>query len=149
MRGPGQTVEQAEGQFNDFVSGEEGLAQHDQMQFWAADPGAGIDNQLSDQALADFARALHAVLDSTSPAHAGFQLWDWRNPLLFWRHHQAEKSINPQQLQTAVSAARHAYNNTFGFFGDPFRLMDLQLQPRERVTTRICWTDEKGKKVCQ
>jgi RHS repeat-associated protein len=114
MRGPDQTVEQAQTQFNDFVESSEQSAQNAQMRFWMNDPDANEDHALSDQALADFASALHAILDSTSPAHEGFQVWDWRNPALIVRHHNAEKTINGQQMQGAVSAARNAFNNTFG-----------------------------------
>jgi hypothetical protein len=98
---------------------------------------------LSDEALADFGRALHAILDSTSPAHAGFQVWDWRNPALVLRHHNAESTINQQQMGNAVFAARMAFNWTFvgfGFSTPP---------PKEVVTTRVCYTDDKGKTVCQ
>jgi RHS repeat-associated protein len=114
MRGPDQTVEQAQTQYNDFVESSEQSAQNAQMRFWMNDPDANEDHALSDQALADFAEALHAILDSTSPAHEGFQVWDWRNPALIVRHHNAEKTINDQQMQGAVSAARNAFNNTFG-----------------------------------
>jgi RHS repeat-associated protein len=114
MRGPGQTVEEAQTQFNDFVESSEQSAQNAQMRFWMNDRDADDDHALSDQALADFASALHAILDSTSPAHEGFQVWDWRNPALIRRHHNAEKTINAQQMQSAVSAARNAFNSTFG-----------------------------------
>ena len=134
MRGPGQTVEQAEGQYNDFVSGTEEAAQNAQVQFWLNNPDS---TELSDEALARFAMVLHAVVDSTSPAHAGFQLWDWRNPSLVWRHHRAEKTITPQQRQAAVSAAQNAFSNTFGIFGSPFFQISKS-KPKEHVTHKIC-----------
>jgi RHS repeat-associated protein len=116
MRSPDQTVEQAQGQYNDFVNGEEGVAFDAQAQFWLSDPDVKLSN-LSPEALAAFAKALHAVVDSTSPAHAGFQKWDWRNPSLVYRHHENERNINGQQMQNAVNAAQGAFNNTFGIFG--------------------------------
>jgi RHS repeat-associated protein len=145
MRGPNQTVEQAQGQFNDFVSGTETSAQTAEWTFWLNDPdNAG---SLSDEALARFGEALHAVLDQTSPAHAGFQKWDWRNPSLVIAHHNAEKTINPQQMQNAISAARNAFNSTFGMFG--FTIAPPPPEPKPHVTHKICYTDDKGKQVCQ
>jgi RHS repeat-associated protein len=114
MSSPDQTVDQAQAQYTDFVSGEESAAQNAQMQFWMADPDNKLDN-LSQASLEDFGKALHAVLDSTSPAHAGFQKWNWMNPFAVYRHVQAEKTITPQQMQNAVNAARNAYNATYGY----------------------------------
>ena len=118
MRGPDQTVEQAQAQYNDFVSGEESAAQSAQLQFWMADPDNKLDD-LSAASLEAFGQALHAILDSTSPAHAGFQKWDWRNPALVWRHHNAESTITPQQMQNAINAARNAYNATYSYLIGP------------------------------
>jgi hypothetical protein len=69
-------VAQAETQYNNFVSASETQAQSAQMQFWMADPDYKLDN-LSEASLDAFGEALHAVLDSTSPAHSGFQEWNW------------------------------------------------------------------------
>jgi RHS repeat-associated protein len=114
MRSPGQTVEQAQTQYNNFVSSSETEAQNAQMQFWMADPDNKLDN-LSDASLEAFGEALHAVLDSTSPAHSGFQEWNWMNPFAVRQHINAEKTISPQQMQNAVNAARNAYNATYGY----------------------------------
>lgn len=143
MRGPDQTVEQAQGQFNDFVSSTEDSAQTAQWTFWLSDPdNAG---SLSDEALARFGEALHAILDSTSPAHAGFQKWDGRNPALVIAHHNAEKTINDQQMQNAINAARSAFNSTFGIF-------DFTIAPEPKATVTVtvtnCVTDSNGKKIC-
>jgi RHS repeat-associated protein len=143
MRSPDQTVEQAESQFNDFVSGSETSAQTAEWTFWLNDPdNAG---SLSDEALARFGEALHAILDSTSPAHAGFQKWDWRNPALVIRHHNAEKTINDQQMQNAINAARNGFNSTFGMFG-----FTIAPEPKATVTVTVtnCVTDSNGKKTC-
>lgn len=113
MRGPDQTVEQAQGQYNDFVSGEESAAQNAQLQFWMADPDNKLDN-LSDASLAAFGTALHAIEDSLSPAHSGFQVWNVWNLFADWRHHNAENTISPAQMQAAVNAAIKAYNATYG-----------------------------------
>ncbi|HWF38443.1 MAG TPA: hypothetical protein VG322_07985 [Candidatus Acidoferrales bacterium] len=143
MRGPGQTVEQAEAQYDDFVSGQVQAAQEAQIKFWEANPGS---SSLSDEALRHFAMALHALTDSTSPAHAGFQLWDWRNPFLVWRHIQNEKSITPGQLQNAVSATQGLFNQTFGMFGfDEFDLLNLQQQ---QPPATVCTDDGLGNQQC-
>jgi hypothetical protein len=120
MRGPDQAVEQAQSQYNDFVSGDETGAQNAQLQFWMADPDNKLDN-LSGASLDAFGQALHAILDSTYPAHAGFRKWDWRNPALVWRYHNAESTISPQQMQNAVNAARNAYNATYGYLMGPMQ----------------------------
>jgi hypothetical protein len=88
---------------------------------------------------------LAAILDSTSPAHAGFQKWDWRNLAAFVVHHRAEKTINPQQMLNAITAAQNAFNSTFGEFGF------TASPPKEHVThkIKICYTNDKGKTVCQ
>lgn len=118
MRSPDQTVGQAQAQYNGFVSSSETEAQNAQLQFWMADPDNKLDN-LSDASLEAFGEALHAVVDATSPAHEGFPEWDWTNPGLAWRHHNAEKTITPEQLARAVAAARGAYNATYGYLIGP------------------------------
>jgi hypothetical protein len=110
MRSPGQTVAQAETQYNNFVSASEPQAQNAQMQFWMADPDNKLDN-LSEASLDAFGEALHAVLDSTSPAHSGFQEWNWMNPFVVHRHINAEKTISPQQMQNAVDHATAAMSS--------------------------------------
>ena len=116
MRSPGQTVQQAQSDYNDFVSGEETAAGQEQMIFWMSDPDNKLD-QVSDQALEEFGHALHAILDSTSPAHEGFQVWDY-NPAHIWAHHNAEKAPpTAQQMLNAVTAAQLAWQTTFSQFG--------------------------------
>jgi hypothetical protein len=112
MRAPDQTVAQAEGQYNNFVNSEESDAR-DLEKEWL---NPGEEATLSPAALGDFAHALHAILDSTSPAHAGFQVWDY-NPIHVMQHHNAESSINRQQRANAISAAQNAFFATFGSFG--------------------------------
>ena len=114
MRSPGQTVDQAETQYNSFVSAAENEAQTAQLQFWMADPDNRLDN-ISDASLAAFGQALHAIEDSTSPMHAGFQEWNWINPLAVVRHIHGEETISPQQMKNAVTAAQNAFNATYGY----------------------------------
>jgi RHS repeat-associated protein len=146
MRGPGQSVDDAQAEYQDFVSLNEDMAFQTQMNFWAAgNPG------LSNDALAEFGAALHAIEDSTSPAHAGFQVWEWWKPALVWKHHWAENSISPQQLNTAVTAARSAFNSTFHPNFNEFDLLHLILQPAQQteVKSKICYNTDDGKQVCQ
>lgn len=109
MRGPDQSVEEAKQLYNDFVANNEEIATRTQVDFWLAG-----NSGYSDKALASFAAALHAVTDSTSPAHEGFQVWNWRDVKLILRHRKAESSITQQQLQTAIATARAAFRTTFG-----------------------------------
>jgi hypothetical protein len=118
MRSPDQTVDQAETEYNNFVSSSETEAQNAQLQFWMADPDNKLDN-LSEGSLEAFGQALHAVVDSTSPSHAGFQEWNWTNPFAVYQHIQNEKTISPRQMQNAVNAARNAFNNTYGYLIGP------------------------------
>jgi RHS repeat-associated protein len=111
MRAPGQSVADAEMKYNDFVDGSEEKAF--QIQYYGSDN----DTKLNPAALAEFAKALHAVLDSTSPSHAGFQVWDWSNFALVRRHIKGEKTINDQQRASAIQAAQNAFNKTFGYLG--------------------------------
>ena len=110
-------------------------AQEAQIKFFEANPGS---HEISDEALRHFAMALHAITDSTSPAHANFQLWDWRNPSLVWKHINNEKSITPGQLQTAVSATRWVFGQTFGAFGfDEFDWLLLETQQQEQTSATV------------
>jgi len=60
MRNPDQTVDEARSRANEFVRGEFARA-------WAAPTRAEV--------LFRFGVALHTLQDSTSPSHAGFQVW--------------------------------------------------------------------------
>ena len=113
MRAPGQSVADAQAKYNDFVQTKEGSANN--LQIWMSDPDAEFTT-LTPEALEAFGAALHAIEDSLSPAHEGFQIWDY-NPLHVMQHHNTENYISPQQMQKAVDAARNAFDNTFSFFG--------------------------------
>jgi hypothetical protein len=142
MRASGQSVAEAQEEYQDFVSLNEDQATRIQINFWAAgNPG------LNNDALARFAAALHAILDSTSPAHAGFQAWEWQH---FRKHGKAEATITPRQLNTAVTAARSAFDSTFHPNFNEFDLLHLMLQPQQtEVKSKICYDTGDGKKVCQ
>jgi RHS repeat-associated protein len=145
MRAPAETVPEAAAKFEQFVGLNEDEATKTQVSFWlAGNPG------LSNKALTHFAAALHAIMDSTSPAHSGFQRWNWMDVHGDVLHHYAENSITPQQLQDAVFAARMEFNSVFRDpFRDPFFNPPSSWQPTEHVTSRICYSGEGGKMICQ
>ena len=147
MSSPDYSASEAEALYNNFVSGNEDQATQTQINFWL-----GGGKGLSEDALKQFAAALHAILDSTSPAHAGFQLWDYRNPALAKAHVAAESTITDLQKANAVLAARNAFGSTFTPLGfNEFDLLQLtfdQKPPTPSVTTKICYYDSSGNLVC-
>jgi hypothetical protein len=151
MSSPGQTAADAAQQFSDFVSGNEADAQTIQIQFWLGDPASAVDNQLSDSALTAFGLALHAMVDSTSPAHAGFQTWNVWNPFLVKNHVEAEKTITQPQLINAANVARNAFNETFGVFGNEFQLLELQMnqQQQQQRTSCVSYGPNAADKTCE
>ena len=70
------------------------------------------------KALDEIGKGLHALSDSTSPSHRGFQPWRGAGELLHWGeielHSVAEDTISPQDLQTTVDVMRQYYKTTFG-----------------------------------
>ena len=91
--------------YNIFVANNENTA--------AALQGYKEDLSVSDltpESLAAFAKALHAVLDSTSPAHEGFQQWKILDAI---GHHFRETSISDDQMKKAVQAARATFYATY------------------------------------
>jgi hypothetical protein len=59
--------------------------------------------------------AMHLVMDLTSPAHVGFQVWNWPQ-LNEDRNHVARESRAPtqQEMNMAVAMLRVAYAQVFG-----------------------------------
>jgi hypothetical protein len=150
LSSPGQTAAEAAQKFSDFVSGSEADAQTIQIQFWLSDPDSALDNQLSDSALAAFGLALHDIVDSTSPAHAGFQLWNWKNfHDSSYAHERRESSITRPQLINAANVARNAFNATFGVFGNPFILLELQMNQEEQRKPRKACVTAAGDSTCE
>jgi hypothetical protein len=148
MSSPDYSPSEAEELYNDFVSNNEDQATQAQINFWV-----GGGKGLSNDALKQFAAALHAILDSTSPAHAGFQRWDYRKPWLVKAHIAAESTITKQQTANAVQAARNAFSATFTPSGfnefDLLQIMYNQKTPEPSVTSKICYYDSSGNLVCQ
>jgi hypothetical protein len=136
MSSPGESEEQAEADYNTFVSMNEDAATNDQVNFWLAG-GTGY----SDKALAEFAAALHAVVDSTSPTHRGFQVWNWKNPRMVAKHVYGEREsvFSGSVVDEAIPAAQQAFNKTFHPYNynefDFLQLMNQQQHGKACVTT--------------
>ena len=143
----GQTASEAEAQSDAFIAQNEHDAARIQAD-WIASGHSGI----APAALTAFGNALHTIEDRLSPAHAGFQPWygqSWWNPSA-WRHYLREAHISPAQMNSAVSAARQAFQQTFGTGWDEFDLMRLQMQQEQGVAThQLCFTDDNGNMVCR
>jgi len=80
MRRSAQTVDDARREANEFVRQQFSKA-------WRADTRIG--------ALTEFGIALHALQDSTSPAHAGFQEWTGNETRLEEFNHYRKELVDP------------------------------------------------------
>jgi hypothetical protein len=98
MSNPGQSVEEAQQQYRDFICSQLRSAQ-------SAPTRYGAIRQLG--------MGMHAIMDSTSPSHRGFQVWVPMDidPIGAWRHRQAESTITPNDLEVTVDLLR-------GYFQD-------------------------------
>lgn len=117
MRPPGESIETARRNYARFIA--------DNLQSAQISQGTTTES-LDIGALQAFAALLHAVTDETSPAHEGFQVWewgDWCSGTAFpWlcdqgsvRDHIARESeISPQRLDRAVGVSIRWFLETFG-----------------------------------
>lgn len=62
------------------------------------------------EALTEFGLALHALQDSTSPAHAGFQEWPDHPSYLEWGNHIGHEVINPGEGSELFRATQQAWD---------------------------------------
>ena len=66
-----------------------------------------------DEALFSLGEALHPVMDSTSPAHVGFQVWEGLdNPSEWWngiKHFLKEMKISEEKIQATVNQIKKIY----------------------------------------
>jgi len=111
---------QAQQEGDAFIAQNEQNAQEIQAD-WVASGHTGI----APAALTAFGNALHTIEDRTSPAHAGNQPWYGTWTLSAVRHYRQERTINRDQLNASVAAARAAFINTFG---NNLALLALQQQ---------------------
>ena len=119
MRAPGQTVEEAAKKASDFIGAERDKARQLQAAF---ENNGG--NGLSKEALEAFGKALHTIIDMTSPAHEGFQVWyglpvpgdpqAGHDAYEAEKHREMESTITYGQLGYAVGAAVQFFYHTFG-----------------------------------
>jgi hypothetical protein len=108
MRAPWQSVNEAEGLYNQFLT-EHLAAAIAAQRAWKA-LGHCDD---SPEALDEFGYIFHAVTDSISPAHRGFQIWDWPDISGDIKHRGEENVIYPNEMRESVSAATGYYNLIF------------------------------------
>ena len=104
-----QTMDQAKAQTDKFVSSN----LEEATRFGTRN---GVPTQ---RALVAFGRAMHPVMDSTSPSHRGYQLFSYSGFLLkdmydMWRHKKGESSITPAEKRASVTMVRERYKETFG-----------------------------------
>jgi RHS repeat-associated protein len=121
MRSPSQTPAQAQAQFEQFLAQRKDAAQTSQSGY--VPPGATEPNLF---AIEVFGELLHAVTDETSPAHEGFQPWDWQDFCsATWLGCDADsveshtsregwQQFTPQRQNQAIGAARQWFLSTFG-----------------------------------
>jgi RHS repeat-associated protein len=96
MRDPGESIRKAQTRYRDFVCGQLEAAQnapHD------------ID------ALYRLGMGMHALMDSTSPAHRGFQVWWPENYVYQYKHMMSEQDIDPATLQETVNLLKGYYQD--------------------------------------
>jgi hypothetical protein len=96
MSDPGQDVEEAERLFRDFVCEKLNAAQ--------AAPS-------SYDAMRELGQGIHAIADSMSPSHRGFQPYSGKTLSDIYRHRAAESSILPQDLKVTVERVQGYYHD--------------------------------------
>jgi len=113
MRAPWQSIRDASNKFQQFVADNVAQAQAAQAD-WEA---AGLAGYNPD-ALEAFGRAAHAVTDSLSPSHEGFQIWGGFKEVFslgFWRGHKPkEAEISDEDRQKNDEAVQNLFRLTFG-----------------------------------
>lgn len=143
MRGANESIAQAKAEYQTFVATQQDAARKEQIAAWLAGH-VGYD----EKALRDFGKLLHAVTDSTSPAHQGFQTWNVYNLFADLRHSRDERSVTPAEMNSAVALAHAVFFATFygeGMFG----WMNVAV-PKLGVETSIggnCQVSPDGKSI--
>jgi hypothetical protein len=115
MRAPWETATQAQERLQNF---DKKVLEAAQILNSPSKPGDAP--QLS--ALEVFGELLHAEVDGTSPAHEGFQVWEWSCPFAWMgcagnsimQHKAQESTISPQRMNQAVGVAQMWFLFTFG-----------------------------------
>jgi len=110
MRAPGENIEQAKADTQNFISEKESEATN-AMTAGKTTTASG----LSKDALTAVGDAIHTESDKTSPAHTDAagnpREWIIRN---FQQHNKEEATITPGQMDSAVKAERQVFQKAFG-----------------------------------
>ena len=143
MHSPSQTAGQARQAYLKFVN--ERMNTANTLQFGTFLNQNG-DAGLFNNALEAFAELLHAVTDDLSPAHEGFQEWNF-DLLDVATHVRTENApITPGQLQRAVEASRQVFLTTFG--PDLYFQATGERAPQQKEvpkpTHKLCLQDREG-----
>ena len=108
MRAPGQSVSDARAKACHFIN--DHLAAYNQYKY---DPSP----RMQQYALRSLGEALHPIMDSTSPAHAGWQVWDFPSFQMFLHGNMPETledlnilKMNDQLLQETLQRIQAALN---------------------------------------
>jgi RHS repeat-associated protein len=106
MRSWGQNIQEAQWAMDDYIK-------HHLNNYECMKEKRNID------AFFELGMALHPIMDSTSPSHEGFQVWDplyMTGPSLF-RHWLSEREMSEQQMQETINRI----NRTLSVYGINFR----------------------------
>ena len=119
MKSPGEDPRAARAAIDQSIKAHEAAARHEQ----GGTPAHANDIRI--ESMQEFGQALHTVADRTSPAHTDQRTGaprDWSGiPVTsseyqeVKQHESEEAHITDQQMQTAVDAARQAFEDTFGY----------------------------------
>jgi hypothetical protein len=109
----GESPEQAALKWSKYLQDQQDKARRAQHtgKVLCGGPGRPVIVPDFEKALDEIGKGLHALSDSTSPSHRGFQPWEAEHVR---SHHNAEKTISPADLQTTVDLMRQYYKTTFG-----------------------------------
>jgi hypothetical protein len=149
-RDPANAMYTAMGAEANFVAAGQAEAITEQAN-WIASGHTGI----SPKALQIFGNFTHPLVDATSPAHEGFQPWNGCTRVSniiggaclslggIWHGlKETPLAFTGQRKADAISVIQYYFLQTFG--QDAY-----QQATKEQVTSKVCYTDENGKKVCQ
>ena len=104
MRAPNQTVEEAEKQMNDFKR--QKITEYRNL----------LSEGKYDAAYFSLGEGMHAIMDSTSPVHEGFQVWEgiWGHPIKAMEHGEREAvevfDSNPEYMKNTVGKLREFFD---------------------------------------
>ena len=106
MRQKGESVESASSKMRDYIN--------EHMNNYTIFKEAGEyfqDNALVERACFELGRALHPVMDSTSPSHEGFQVWEGilnSSGYQLAKHWLQERKISDDQIAKTVKLIKEA-----------------------------------------